>query len=143
MDPLSALAISAAVVQFADVGFRLFRSARDAYKSQMAQSSLGVALTNTGNDLSRLAEDVKAKQKQGGAPEDVFVRLCDECQDANRELQEIFGKLRARGSGIALAVDSARVAFEEVVSTSKIKNIEVRLSNIREQMMIAILSLLL
>ena len=145
MDPLSALAVAAAVVQFADFGFRLIRSAHELYKSPSGQRSKYVELSTVSQDLSRLADGVKAKltENQGSAGE-VFLRLCRECASTNDELQGMLDKLRAQGSTkIALAADGWRIAFRQVAAAGDIEKLAGRLSQIRQQMNVTLLYLLL
>jgi hypothetical protein len=108
MEPLSALSIAAAVVQFADFGFRLIKSAHELYKSPSGQRLEYIELSTVSQDLSHLANAVKTKQRENdGSAINPFLRLCDQCESTNSELQDMLNKLRARGSTkISLAVDS-------------------------------------
>ncbi len=145
MDPLSALAVAAAVVQFADFGFRLIRSAHELYKSPSGQSSEYVELFTISQDLTRLANAVKTKlgENQGSAGE-VFLRLCQECASTNDELQGMLDKLKAQGSTkIARAADGCMVAFRQVAAAGDIEKLADRLGQIRQQMNVTLLYLLL
>ncbi|GAB1316035.1 hypothetical protein MFIFM68171_06245 [Madurella fahalii] len=146
MDPLSALSISAAVVQFSDFGYRLLKSAHEIYESSSGQPTRDVEISVISNDLRRIAGDVKARLEvgDGGTTHDVFLRLCRECDNVSDELQRIFSKLKAQGSSkISLAVDSWRVALRRVASDAEVEGLVGRLGQIRQQMMAALLSLLL
>ncbi|KAK3354070.1 hypothetical protein B0T25DRAFT_225232 [Lasiosphaeria hispida] len=145
MDPLSALSIAAAVVQFADFGFRLVKSAHELYKSPSGQKSEYVELSIVSHDLSHLADAVGAKLGDNEGPAgEVFFRLSRECASTNDELQEMLGKLKARGSTkIALAADSWRVTLRQVATAGDIERLANRLSQIRQQMNVALLYLLL
>jgi hypothetical protein len=98
MDPLSVLSVAAAVVQFADFGFRLVKSVHDLYKSSSGQKAEHIELSVVSQDLSRLAASVEAKFEENTGPSaQVFLSLCRECASTNDELQEILSKLEARG----------------------------------------------
>ena len=96
-------------------------------------------------DLSRLANAVNAELigNQGSAG-DVFLRLCRECASTNDELQGILDKLKAQGSTkIALAADGWRIAFRQVAAAGDIERLADRLTQIRQQMNVTLLYLLL
>lgn len=145
MDPLSALAIAAAVVQFADFGFRLLKSAHELYKSPSGQRSDYIELSIVSQDLSRLADAVRAKLgEHAGLAGEVFLRLCGDCASTKDELQNMLDKLRAQGcTKIALAADSWRVTFRQVAAAGDVKKLAHRLDQIRQQMNVTLLYLLL
>ncbi|KAK4070987.1 uncharacterized protein Triagg1_6354 [Trichoderma aggressivum f. europaeum] len=135
----------AAVVQFADFGFCLVYSAWELYKSPSGQQSGYIDLSVVSQDLLSLANAIRAKldesQESGG---EVFVRLYRECKSTNNELQSILKKLKVRGSSkIELAADGLRVAFRQVAAAGDIEKLADRLSQIRQQMNVGLLYLLL
>ncbi|PTB60142.1 hypothetical protein M431DRAFT_502264 [Trichoderma harzianum CBS 226.95] len=146
MDPVNAVGIAAAVVQFADFGFRLVKSAWELYKSPSGQASEYIELSAVSQDLSSLADAVKAKldESQGSIGE-VFTRLYRECKATNDELQSILSNLRVKAGSnkIELAADGLRVAFRQVAAAGDIEKLADRLSQIRQQMDVGLLYLLL
>jgi hypothetical protein len=60
MDPLSALSVAAAVVQFVDFGTRVLSDARHIYESSSGQTSMNLELSTVANDLSRLIDDMES-----------------------------------------------------------------------------------
>ncbi|KAK3299633.1 uncharacterized protein B0H64DRAFT_102915 [Chaetomium fimeti] len=144
MDPLTALSTAAAVVQFADFGYRLVKNAHELYTSPQGQKSKHIELSIVSHDLSRLADAVEAKLGDNEGPGGEVLRLCRECASTNHELQEILGKLKARGkTKVALAVDSWRVTLKQVATADNIEKLANRLNLIRQQMNVALLYLLL
>ncbi|KAH6845792.1 hypothetical protein B0I37DRAFT_381153 [Chaetomium sp. MPI-CAGE-AT-0009] len=144
MDPLTALSTAAAVVQFADFGFRLVKSAHELYTSPAGQKSEYIQLSIVSHDLSRLADAVKAKLGGNETAPGEILRLCRECALTNDELQGMLGKLKARGdTKLALAADSWRVTIRQVATAGDIEKLANRLSEIRQQMNMALLYLLL
>jgi hypothetical protein len=61
MDPLSALSVAAAVVQFVGFGTRVLSNARHIYESSSGQTSTNLELSTVANDLSRLIDDMESK----------------------------------------------------------------------------------
>jgi hypothetical protein len=143
MDPLSALSVAAAVVQFADFGSRLVKNVVELYQS--GQKRDHVELSVVSQDLSRLAASVESKiAGNRSVAGEVFLRLVGECAAVNDELQAILEKLKARGdTKIALAADSWMVALRQVVAAKDIENLVRRLGEVRQQMNVALLYLLL
>jgi hypothetical protein len=114
MDPVSALGVAAAVVQFADFGYRFITNAIELYKSPSGEKAEYIELSNVSQDLSRLADAIGAKLgKNKGPAEEIFCRLHDECLSTNEELQSKLAKVRARvslnPSRIKLAADGLRL----------------------------------
>ncbi|KAH6637278.1 hypothetical protein F5144DRAFT_570116 [Chaetomium tenue] len=144
MDPLSALSIAAAVVQFVDFGYRLVKSAHQLYTSPGGQKLEDIELSIVSRDLSNLADAVQAKLDDNAGPQGDVLRLCCECASTNTELQEILAKLKARGdTKLALAADICRVTLRQVATAGDIEKLAGRLSGIRQQMNVALLYLLL
>jgi hypothetical protein len=145
MEPLSALSIAAAVVQFADFGFRLAKNAHELYKASSGQKAAHLELLVVSQDLSRLADDVQDRMsgKQAVAGE-VFLQLVGECASLHTELQGILAKLRAHGSTkTTLAASSWMTALKEVAAAGDMEKLASRLSQVRQQMNVALLYLLL
>ncbi|EHK40223.1 hypothetical protein TRIATDRAFT_41622, partial [Trichoderma atroviride IMI 206040] len=145
MDAVSALGVAAAVVQFADFGYRLIKRAHELYKSPTGQYLEHIELSVVSQDLLRLADDIGAKlgENKGSAAE-IYVRLHGECMSTNDELQSILSKLEAKGSTkIKLAADIIRAMFREVAAASDIEKLANRLGEIRQQMNVAMLYMLL
>jgi len=170
MDPLTALSISAAVVQFCDFGYRLLKNAHEISKSASGEVTEYIELSAVSCDLTALVDDVECKLGQyksmsgetaqhigstaqsgldeikahRGSTEDVFFRLCRECRETQHELQTILRKLRGQGhSKLAVAASSWMAALRAVVAASDIEALAERLSQLRQQIMLALLSLLL
>jgi hypothetical protein len=145
MEPLSVLAVAAAVVQFVDYGTRLFTDAREIYKSSPNQTKNRVELTAVSQDLARLSNEVDARSKSlnlgdVGDSEEVFLRLCRECKGISDELQESLAKLQARGTTkFERAANSFFVALKSVWSAKRVEELAERLKEMRQQMMMAVL----
>ena len=145
MDPLSALSIAAAVVQFADFGVRLVKNAVELYQAPSGQKRHHLDLAIVSQDLLGFVGSLESKIKdRRNVAGEVFLRLAGECASINNELQAILEKLRARGTTkIALAVDSWVVALKQVGYTGDVDVLARRMGEVRQQMNVALLYLLL
>ncbi|KAK4234592.1 hypothetical protein C8A03DRAFT_37625 [Achaetomium macrosporum] len=145
MEPLSALSVAAAVVQFADFGCQLVKSAHELYNSQPSQKSECIEFSIVSRELSRLAASVGTKLGDNiGRSAEVFVYIWRACASTIDELQGMLSKLKALGSiKVSLAADSWKVALRQVTAAGDIERLASRLAQIREWMNSALLYLLL
>lgn len=145
MDLLNAVGIASGVVQFAGHGFRLITDLHELYKCPSGQKSEYIELSIISQDLSHLANAIKAKFNGDQEPgEKTFIRLHGECMETNDELQDILNKLKLQGTTkIKLVADGLRVAFGQIAAAGDIEKLADRLSQIREQMNVALMYLLL
>ncbi|CAM1509518.1 Fc.00g032570.m01.CDS01 [Cosmosporella sp. VM-42] len=119
------------VVQFTDYGSRILIDARDIRRSTSGQVPLHAELTKDSQHLEKLLNEVERKleashsQQSGTEPGEQsqgMLRLCGECSDVNRELQEHLDALKAHGErGLLHAADSVAVAVKGAWSKSKIE----------------------
>lgn len=98
MDPLSALGLAAAVVQFVDFGFRLVNDARQRYKSVSSGRILElVHLSTIAADLGQLSTNIRDESSRLGRPvgfktgssENVLREICQQCIDINAEMEKV------------------------------------------------------
>jgi len=140
MDPLSALSVAAAVVQFVDFGSHLLLDTAEHYKSTTGQNSRNVELSTISERLLLLATDVESlsgkmrKPRQGSAAERLKT-LCGDCKSVNAEMQLTLAKLQASGaSKLDLAKNSFVVALKGVLSDGKLRGLKERMDKIRRDM---------
>ncbi|RYP43141.1 hypothetical protein DL770_011821 [Monosporascus sp. CRB-9-2] len=158
MEPLSALSVAAAVVQFAHFGYNVIKGSYDVYESSSRRIANGIEPATISHDLTRLLENAEAKLEDewprqpvplsptndAGSPGDIFRRLCSECRDIKSALDEIFAKLVPRGNTrVALAASSFAVELKRISVAGEVDRLAERLSQVRQQTMTAILVLLL
>ena len=157
MEPLSALGVAAAAVQFLDFGSGIISDFQEIYKSPQGQTRELVELSTVSKDLAGLAGEIEAKlnsarlrkiSEDGGSSitaattdsEEVFYRLCGSCREIGTEIQERVSALQAKGtSKLRLTASSFYVALKAVCSENEIRNVKTRLYQVRQQMMMAIL----
>jgi hypothetical protein len=148
MDPLSILAIAAAVTQFVDYGTRVLKDTREIVKTVSGQTTKNIELSSIAQDLAALSNEISTRAQKivnGDGPnsELIFVRLCEECQDIAVELQTSLSQLRAKGTTrIEFAASSLAVALKGVWSSGSLTSLHERLGQVRQQMMMAVLTFL-
>jgi hypothetical protein len=154
MDPISAIGIAAAIVQFAEFGYKLVAKTRIVAKKASGQNVEQIELATVSYDLGQLFDGVESKIEQGasqqkvdqddigsGASSQTFVRLCQECRDIRDELQSLFQSWRPGKSRMDL--ESLRLLLRRAFDIDKIDKLAGRLKEVRQQTMIALLCLLM
>ncbi|KAH8810758.1 hypothetical protein F5884DRAFT_780304 [Xylogone sp. PMI_703] len=150
MDPLSALSVAAAVIQFVDFTGRLFSDTYEVYTSPSGQKAELVQLSVLSNDIAELAGQVDEKstalcqRRNITNSESQLIRLCDACKRVNTDLQNALDLLKARdtkesGSKTTKVGKSFNIALSGIWSHKKVKQMSHDLANIRQQIMAAIL----
>lgn len=152
MEPLAALGLAAAVVQFTDFGTHILADSVRIYRSVNGQTSQHVQLATISQDLQELAVNIQAKSKtihQPGRPlkptERLLVRLSEDCQEISSQLNNALSRLKAdrtSSSSINLMKKSIAAAIRTCCSKSQIADLQRSLSEIRQQMMMTSLTIL-
>ncbi|KAK4163739.1 hypothetical protein QBC43DRAFT_319118 [Cladorrhinum sp. PSN259] len=143
MEPLSALSVAAAVIQFVDFGSRMLSEARGIYVGKI--SSLDQELLSICNNFAELSDEVESKSRvlqtrPAGSSQDTFLRLCQECKHTSSELQGVISNLRAKKQHAAGRAGDTLVALMATIwSDSQIKKTKQKLEEIRGHMMMAAL----
>lgn len=156
MDPLSALSVAAAAMQFLDFGTRLITDASRIYRLSTGRNSHFVELSRVAADLSILAADIDANMQVsnmigpdssrhsdsmlGAESEQILSRLCRECKMVEAQLQTAMGEARAQGTTkLQLVANSLSVALKGKASAKLIADLKERLHETRQQLTIALL----
>ncbi|KAK7698058.1 hypothetical protein SLS64_012936 [Diaporthe eres] len=148
MDPLSALGAAAAVTQFVDYAVTILRDTREIIKSVDGQTAKHIELSSISMDLTRLAEDVDVKSKglvtiDTDHSEQIFLRLCGECREIAKQLLTSCARLQSTGvTRLEVAANGFVAAVKGVWNSGKIEDLHERLDQVRQQMMMAVLTFL-
>lgn len=161
MDPITALGIAAAVVQFVDFGFRLVNDARQKYKSVSGRTLELVKLSTIATDLAQLSTNIQdessrlGRQPAPGSSELVLREICQQCIDINVEIEKAvklwkakqsetdeeltftFGLLRERRRDKLTGVLEKPDMFSDALSDSRMKAWRTQLDSIRLRMITA------
>jgi hypothetical protein len=98
MEPLSALSVAAAVVQFVDFGTRLLSQTREIYKSSTGQTERVSLLKRVTRDLDSLTSRVEEKaatlrvNAPPGSADAIFLESCKQCKEVGGELADLLGR---------------------------------------------------
>ncbi|KAK6214428.1 hypothetical protein LQW54_004335 [Pestalotiopsis sp. IQ-011] len=151
MDPLSALAIAAAVIQFVDYGSRLVKRTWDVYKTAAMNDLEGIPETENdqlegiSNELKQLAQSVRdstgihQEHRQPTKAETNLMWACEESEKVNAELQDLLAKIRRRPILKHQDDRNPRYAVAKIWEKDKIGQMEQRMENLRRQAMGAVL----
>ncbi|KAL2289228.1 hypothetical protein FJTKL_02247 [Diaporthe vaccinii] len=148
MDPLSALGAAAAVTQFVDYTITILRDTREIIKSVDGQTAKHIELSSISMDLTRMAEDVDIKSKglvtiDADHSEQIFLRLCGECREIAKQLLTSCARLQSTGvTRLEVAANGFVAAVKGVWNSGKIEDLHERLDQVRQQMMMAVLTYL-
>ncbi|KAH7309520.1 hypothetical protein B0I35DRAFT_440170 [Stachybotrys elegans] len=158
MDPLSALGIAAAVVQFIDFGTRLVSTAGEIYQSPSGRTENEVSLTTVASDLAQLSTAVSSQTRllnhgthPQGSTEALLLEICEECDRAANELDNAISSLRKKRQnqlfkfGITDRTTSTKHSLSTALKT--IRSFDApswnsRLADLRMRMMTALLGVL-
>lgn len=145
MDPLSAISVAAAVIQFVDFGSGLLRDTVEIYRSTTGQSRNRLDIRSISRDLSALADEVEAKSSLTGLPagrssEDVFIGLCRACKDVAKELQECVSDVSLHvAKNPRRAFQSFVTVLKERRSDEKVEALRSTLYQVQQRMTVAVL----
>ncbi|KAF9776453.1 hypothetical protein IL306_005357 [Fusarium sp. DS 682] len=165
MDPLSALGIAAAVVQFVDFGQRLLSETWHVYRSAAGQDLELHELSTISRDLTQIAQAVRTaldQQQQGGSSgtsqhvDAMLLRVCRECDAIAEQIEGILPQINVsfkrelkggkRGENQFFFIKDRPVsigeAFRRALRTlwkgKEVDDLKMRLIEVRQQIMMAV-----
>ncbi|KAM0347336.1 hypothetical protein ACHAPU_004855 [Fusarium lateritium] len=164
MDPLSALGIAAAVVQFVDFGQRLLSETWQVYRSTSGKDLELHELSLVSKDLAQISQSIKnavnaRKSGVSGVSQDadsLLLRVCGECdaiaRDINKALPQIDKSFKAQLTNLQnissplLPLEDKSIsigdAFRRALMTTwkgrELDDLKARLGNVREQIIMAV-----
>ena len=140
-EAVAALSVAANVVQFIDFSGKILSEGYRLHKSQRVNSSKNEELEKIALDLQRLRDELQSREDETGlvpTPNDVQLqRLAGQCRDICIEILAALEKLKV--------VDkpgkwkSFRAALKTVWAESKIKALQDRLDEARQELIVRIL----
>ncbi|KAJ2985030.1 hypothetical protein NUW58_g5750 [Xylaria curta] len=106
MDPLNAISLAAAVVQFTDFSVRFLSEAARVYKSASGTTSQAMELKTVDQDLRQLSRSIQEKSAQLADPrkplresEQKLLQLCRTCEELSEELVAVVIRLETQSTG--------------------------------------------
>ena len=139
-EALVALGVAANVVQFIDFGGRILSEGYRLQKCKGVSPSKNEELESIALDLQKLHDELQCpenKTYQAPTPNDIQLqRLAEQCRDVCLELLAALEKMKTVESG---KWRSFRVALKTVWGESRIKSLQVRLDEARQELIVRIL----
>ena len=136
-DPLSALSVVAAIVQFVEFSSKLISKSHELHKSIDGASLGHVELDTIAKDLQELNGRLSSTAKSRGG-EDTLARLSEQCSGVAGELIATLGKLKVGGHSNR-RWKSFRQALKCLLYKSEVDDITARLQHLREQVNLHVL----
>ncbi|KAH7130987.1 hypothetical protein EDB81DRAFT_950406 [Dactylonectria macrodidyma] len=144
MDPISAVGIAAAVIQFLDFGSRLLTRTWRNYRAPSGMAAQAVKVSQVAEDFHSLVrefQDAEARLSLVSHPnmaDDYFMRICQECESIASKFSGGFDRIRKAGQDEFVFEDSVqespiRAAFNAVWKEAPTKDLQARLKNTREE----------
>ena len=143
MDPLSALSVAAAVVQFAEYGTGIVSNAHELYKSTSGALSENIDLGVTAARLQTLSGNLQELQRRGKEGreqgpfeqnEQVLGSICEDCVEISEDLVERLSKLRVSEDSKHKRLSALKQAVKTVWSKEKIQETVEKLANLRNEL---------
>lgn len=135
LDPLTALSLAAAVIQFVDWGSRLLSQSQEIYHSARGATKENVTTAQITSDIKALSKQLKGKETEAlrsPTADDIALReLADSCQREAEELLMVLDRLEVGKE--ATKWESFRRAIKNARKRGKITEIESRLNKIQQQ----------
>lgn len=132
MDPVSAIGLAAAVLQFADFGAQLVSKARNISSSTTNRTDLETELLVTFKDLDRLSQGAKQalKDKLRHSRSEDLSRVLDEVETLHEEFSDLLKILESRKNKNTL-----KAAFSAYRNEGQVAKAMARISVIRTRIL--------
>jgi hypothetical protein len=143
LDPATAFQTGAAVISLVDFGSRVLSDSFEIYRSGQAQTARNESLVDISQQLLVLSEEVQSQtaNTQCG-PDAILIRIAQRCKNVSQRLQSAITDLRTQKRSRNKVTDAARsfvAALAGVLKQKDIDEMKTELSEIRSQMILAIL----
>lgn len=142
LDPISALGVAAAVVQFVDFGFELTSKSRELAKSSTGSLIDHRDLIDAANRLEILDDRLQkssaiVQQQKLSREEEALLEVSGKCRKTAGELRKTLESIAAKpGEG---TFKSFRQAFKAVWHKDSIENMRSRINDLQQQLCIHLL----
>ena len=160
MDPLSIVGLTAAAVQFVDFSTRLFTRTANVYQNAAGARSRIELLEAVSHDLTMLSGQISEKMaplKMQGRSMSVsdmnLLEQCRRCEKISNEVMDLIAKIKDSGTSVTNKNRSApgqnkpdppthnfRMALKVVWEENKIRDMELRLEEIKSSLMTALIA---
>lgn len=138
LDPLGALGLASAIVQFVDFSSSILKTGYETYHNFEGATQDNLDLEQLTGTLYKFQSKLTASNHAGGQQTDDEVSLQElvtRCRDLARQLLQLLGDLKTKGHGLIRTWDSFRQACRSVGSKKKIARLEALLDNVGLQIL--------
>lgn len=146
LDPMSALSVAAAIVQFVDFGSGILVDGYRSYRSAEGTAQESIDIEDAAVELGELCERLwQAPPLTAGSPskgEVALSRLAQDCQRVAKDLTDMLDGLKVTSTGPWRTWEAARQAARRAWRLDKIEKMQKRLETIRSQINTQLLDLL-
>lgn len=148
IDPLSALSVATAILQFVEFGYKIVSHGRSLYKLTEGATAENKSLEEVNIDLASYTDKLdKSLDANGVSLSDKdkdLEKLRKECHKLALELQTTLEKLKVKDhdTGVRRGWNSLRKAIKGVQSESKISDMAARLDTYRQEIGLRLLSVI-
>ena len=133
LDPLTAIGLASAIVQFVDFSTKIFHGAQEVYESASGATEENRSLEVVVSDMKRLSSKLKATGRaQQSDDEKALCSLAEECHGLSTDLFELLQKAKPKDSKSRR--QAALAALKNKRYESKKLDIEKRLESCRSQL---------
>lgn len=143
LDPLSAIGLASAIVQFVDFSGRLISETREIYGAGKGLLKQNQELEEITQDLKKFCQDLTPDQpEQAPAPSDdevVLQEISKTCKDIAVELLLVLDKLKAKGRYEKF--ESFKKALRSALKREKIEEIKARIDRAQAQLHLRLIAL--
>jgi hypothetical protein len=133
MDPLAAIGLASAIVQFVDYSTKIIHGAREIYESTSGMTQENRSLESI---VSKMKELTSKLLPSTGSPrseeEEALCRVAAECNILSDQILELLGKLKPKNGKSKR--QSALAAFKNKLREREKLELEKRLTNCRSQL---------
>lgn len=136
MEPLSALSVAAAVVQFVDFAGRIIGSAFELRDSMTGELARNFELDEVTTDLKARAQEISTIDSQN--PDVAFGPLAQRALTLSEELLAVLSDLKRKHSGSFKSWAALQAAIRNFLKAGKIESLQGRLDNVRSEMMLKV-----
>ena len=142
LDPLTAISLASAVVQFVDFSVKLVSAGHELYdKGSLSRND---EIEQISRDLSNLADDLGASRppsaNQPSQDEIALQKLAGSCKELADQMITVLETLKVQKSGHGL--ESVRKAVRSMRKKGKILDIEKRLEKVRDELNLRLTAIL-
>ncbi|PMD37906.1 hypothetical protein L207DRAFT_635353 [Hyaloscypha variabilis F] len=143
MDPLSALTVAAAVVQFVDYGTKIVSKGRELYKSVDGALSENIEFKTASGRLQRLSSTLQESLYQGqqgmhqrplNECDQALDSICNSCIEFSKDLVTRLEKLKVPGDSKHRKWGSLKQSIKSVWSEEKIEETATKLAKFRSEL---------